>query len=158
MEFDELMKGFAGQIGVPDLAPTEDGTCQVDIDGMVVNFVEVPETRQLVTWAEVGEPPPEGRERLYKALMEAMYMGQATGGSTFALSPQSERIQLFRLDPLTLLDLEAFLAMLEKFVNVLEQWRKLLGEFSAVAPEIAKSEAKGVEESRQFGLGGFMQV
>lgn len=158
MEFSELMRGFAGQVGLSDLPMAKDGSCRFDIDGMSVSFVEVPETRQLLTWAEVGEPPPEGRERLYAVLMEAMFMGQATGGSTFALNPESRSIQLFRLDPLTLLDQDAFLAMLEKFVNVLEQWRKMLGEFSAVAPEMAKTEAASAEESRQLGLGEFLQV
>ena len=158
MEFTELMNEFAGQVGLTDPSPIEDGTCRFDIDGMAVNFVEVSETRQLATWAEVGEQPSEGRERLYAELMEAMFMGRATGGSTFALNPESGRIQLFRLDPLPLLDLETFLAMLEKFVNVLEQWRKLLAEFSVVAPGIVKAEAASEEESRQLSLGGFLQA
>lgn len=158
MEFVELIKGFAGQVGLSDHIPTKDGSCRFDIDGMAVNFVEVPETRQLLTWAEVGEPPLEGRERLYAVLMEAMFMGRSTGGATFALNPESGSIQLFRLDPLKLLDQDAFLTMLEKFVNVLEQWRKMLGEFSAVAPKMVKTEAASAEESRQFGLGGFLQV
>ena len=157
MEFTELMKGFAEKVGVAGLAPT-DGWCQVEIDGMTVGFVEMPETRQVVTWAEVGEPPTEGRELFYKVLLEAMHMGRATDGSTFSLDPGTGRLQLFRLDPLPLLDLEAFQAMLEKFVNVLEEWRKLLGSFTAVVPEITKAEAESAEESRLLGLGGFMQV
>lgn len=158
MEYTELMNEFAGRVGLTDPSPIEDGTCRFDIDGMVVNFVEVSEARQLATWAEVGEPPSEGRERFYAGLMEAMFMGRATGGSTFALNPESGRIQLFRLDPLPLLDLEAFMAMLEKFVNVLEQWRKLLGEFSVAASEIVETEEASEEESRQMSLGGFLQV
>ena len=157
MEFDELMRGFAGKVGIADLTLT-DGMCQVEIDGMTVTFVEMPESRQIVTWAEVGEPPPEDREHLYKVLLESMHMGRATGGSTFSLDPETGRLQLFRLDALPILDLEAFQAMLEKFVNVLEEWRKLLGSFTAVVSEITKAEAESAEESRQLGLGGFMQV
>ena len=51
MEYTELMNEFAGRVGLTDPSPIEDGTCRFDIDGMVVNFVEVSETRQLATWA-----------------------------------------------------------------------------------------------------------
>lgn len=157
MELAELIEGFAEKLGLAGLSLT-DGMCQVDIDGMVITFVEVAATHQVITCAEVGEPPPEGRERLYKVLMESMYMGRATGGSTFSLDPENGRLQLFRFDSLLLLDVESFMAMLEKFVNLLEQWRKMIGEFSDAAPGISNAEAEVAAETQRFSLGGFMQV
>lgn len=157
MELAELIEGFAEKLGLAGLSLT-DGMCQVDIDGMVITFVEVAATHQVITCAEVGEPPPEGRERLYKVLMESMYMGRATGGSTFSLDPENGSLQLFRFDSLLLLDVESFMAMLEKFVNLLEQWRKMIGEFSDAAPGISNAEAEVAAETQRFSLGGFMQV
>lgn len=158
MEFTELMQGFAAKVGIDGLPMTEDGVCRVEIDGMAVSFLEVPETRQLVTWAEVGEPPPEGRERLYRVLMESMYMGKATCGSTFSIDSESGLVHLFRLDPLPLLDLDTFTSMLEKFVNVLEEWRKIVTEYRDIAAQLEKVAATEEEQATQFGASGFMQV
>lgn len=158
MEFTELMRRFAEKVGIADLPVSEDGVCRVEIDGMNVSFIEVPETRQLVTWAEVGEPPPEGRERLYRVLMESMYMGKATGGSTFSIDSETGLVHLFRLDPLPLLDLDTFTPMLERFVNILEEWRKIVADYRGVASQLEKAAATEEVESRQMGVNGFMQV
>ena len=158
MEFEELMKGFGEKVGIKDLAPTEDGVYRFEIDDMSVSFLEVPETRQLVTWAVVGEPPLEGRERLYQVLMESMFMGKATGGSTFSIDSDSGCIHLFRLDPLTLLDLDTFMPMLERFVNVLEEWRTIVADYRGVASKLEQDAAAEVENTRQVGMGGFLQV
>lgn len=158
MEFTELMRKFAEKVGIADLPVSEDGVCRVEIDGMNVSFIEVPETRQLVTWAEVGEPPPEGRERLYRVLMESMYMGKATGGSTFSIDSETGLVHLFRLDPLPLLDLDTFTPMLERFVNVLEEWRKIVADYRGVASQLEKAAATEEVATRQMGANGFMQV
>ena len=158
MEFKELIRSFGADVGIADLAPGPEGICTLNIDDMKVSFMEVPENNQLVTWATVGELPPEGRERLYRALIEAMFMGQATGGAVFSIQPNTEKLQLHRVDPLQLTDLASFKTMLENFANLLEQWRKLIVQYNAAAPKIVADEAAAVEESRQFGLGGFMQV
>ena len=158
MEFDELMKGFAAKAGVTNFAPDADGVYQVEIDDMGVAFAEVAETRQLLTWADVGEPPPDGRERLYSVLLEATNLGKATGGATFSLDPETGRVRLFRLDPLPFLDQETFVATLEKFVNVLERWRKVVADFSDSASDVVAKEESASAESRQMGMSGFLQV
>lgn len=158
MEFTELMQGFAAKVGIDGLPMTEDGVCRVEIDGMAISFLEVPETRQLVTWAEVGELPPEGREKLFRVLLESMYMGKATGGATFCIDPETETLNIFRSDPLPLLDLETFSAMLEKFANVLGGWRKIVADYREVASKLEKVAAADEESLRQLRMSGFMQV
>lgn len=158
MEYVELLKSFGTKVGIADLEPTEDGIFCIEIDGMVVSFVEVPESRQLFTWADVGEPPPEGRERLYRVLMESMHMGKATGGSSFSIDAATGNVNLSRLDPLPLLDLDSFSSILERFVNVLEKWRKLLSEYRDGASDIERIAAAEREDSLQMGQDGFIQV
>lgn len=158
MEYQELMAGFAEKVGLADFQSSADGVYRVEVDGMAVNFVEEPELRQIVTWAEVGESPREGCERLYRVLLEAANLGRSTGGSNFSIDSETGNIQLFRADPLQLMDVETFMTKLEWFINVLEKWRTILSHFDEMAPEIIKAEAASIEESRQFGLGGFMQV
>lgn len=158
MDFKDLMREFGGKVGLDDLQPDGENTCRVDIDGMGVSFMGHVESGTIVTWAEVGEPPPEGVDMLYRVLMEAMFMGQGTGGSAFSIEPQTGNIYLHRVDPLLIMDIDSFCAMLEKFVNVLEQWRKMVADFRPVAAEIsrAQEEQKGAESEQMSG--GFMQV
>lgn len=156
MDFKELMSGFGEKVGIEGLAPDGENICRIDIDGMSVSLMEHLESRSIVIWAEVSEPPPEGVTILYRVLMEAMFMGQGTGGSSFSIEPESKKIFLHRIDPLQSLDLDSFCAILEKFVNVLEQWRKLIADFRPVAAEAGKVESSSGDPA-PFG-GDFMQV
>lgn len=157
MDFTELMQAFGAKVGLEGLAPDGDDTCRIDVDGMSISFMEHRESGTVVTWAEVSEPPPEGVSVLYRVLMESMFMGQATGGSTFSVEPETGKIFLHRVDPLQAFDLDSFCSMLERFVNVLEQWRKLIVDFRPVAAEVDKAVSGKGEEMPSFG-GGFMQV
>ena len=154
MELSEIMEQFAQKIGLADFAPDADGSYRLAIDDMTVSFVEEGESRTLATYAEIGDLPPEGVTALYRVLMEAMFMGQATGGSAFSVEPNSGKIFLHRVDSLAALDADAFSAMLEKFVNVLEQWRKLIADFRPVAGEVEKVLS---DEPPMHGS-GFLQV
>lgn len=160
MEFSEIMQGFARQIHLQSFTPDGDGVYRIIVDGMSIAFMEHAETQMLVTWAEVCDQPPEGRELFYKVIMEAMFLGSATGGSTFSIETESQKVFLHRLDALQLMDLERFNAMLEKFVNVLDQWRQIIADFRPVAAELEKDKQNAGAESSSFSMGGrgFMQV
>ena len=160
MEFNEIMQGFAQQINLENFTPDGDGVYRIAVDGMSIAFMEHVETQMLVTWAEVCDQPPEGRDLLYKVIMEAMFLGSATGGSTFSIESESQKVFLHRLDALQLMDLEKFNAMLEKFVNILEQWRQIIADFRPVAAELEKGRQDAAAESTSFSMGGsgFMQV
>lgn len=158
MEFDELVKGFCEMAAIADFALPHDGVCQLEIDGMDVNLVEVPETRQLLTWAEVGEPPAEGRERFYRVLLESMHGGRASGGSTFSINPESGCIWLSRIDQLQLLEHDTFRRMLEKFVNMLEEWRKIVVDYREVAGKPGTAAEGGRVDALKLARSGFFRV
>lgn len=158
MEYIELLKSFGAKVGLDDLEPMKDGIFSIEIDNMIVSFVEVPESRQLFTWADVGEQPPEGRERLYRVLMASMHMGKATGGSFFSIDASTGNVTLSRIDSLLLLDLDSFTSMLERFVNVLEKWRHLLSEYRNGASDVESAAEVEQEESLRMVQRGFMQV
>lgn len=160
MDLKEIMTAFAAESGIEDLAADENGAYHLGIDDMGVSFLEIPEGGRLATWAEVCDIPPEGRERLYQVMMEAMFMGSATGGAMFSVEPGGETIYLQRVDALSVMDLDGFKTMLERFVNVLEEWKKLVSDFRDIAPELDSIQRETEEETRQLGLGtgGFMQV
>lgn len=158
MEFDELMKGFGAEVGIKDFGPDENGVFALVIDDMNVEFEEVPGSNQFVIRSAVGELPPEGRERLYRTLLDAMYMGEVTGGACFSFIPDSNIVCLFRFVFLLQSDVSSFKKDLEKFVNTLEEWRRIVSAFSALSPELAEAEKAKSKEQRELSLGGFLQV
>ena len=158
MEFKELMVEFAKAARVDRIDPDDDGCYRFEIDGMVVTFSEVLESDELLTWAEAGELPPEGRETLYRTLLEALYMGRATGGSVLSVDPESGMVCLHRGDPLAAMDFERFKATLQKFVNVLEFWRRTLADFRPAAREQAETAQTELDVEREVSLGNFMRV
>lgn len=156
MEYRELVGGFAAGLGVTDLAFDEDGVARLAADDMVVSFMEVPERRAILTWAEVATPPPENLTQLYKFLLEAMFMGRATQGATF--SCEGDTIYLHRMDSLSDLDPEGLSKIVEEFLNLVEKWRDVIQSFRADETE---SSGDAAEEPPAFGMGGpsgFMQV
>ena len=160
MELKEIMEAFAAEAGLEDVTADGDGTYALSIDEMVVSFAEDSEAGRLVTFAEVGDTPAEGCERFYRLLLETMYRGEATGGATFSVPPDSDLICLQRFDSLENMDLAGFKAMLESFVNVLEDWKKSLADFREISPSLNAAKSEKAAEARELGLGtnGFMQV
>lgn len=158
MEFKSIIMEFAKAAQVDRIDPDEDGCYRFKIDEMMVTFSEVVQSNDLFMWAEVGELPPEGREPLYRVLLEALYMGRATGGSSLSIDPESEKVLLHRSDPLSAMDFERFKAVLERFVNVLEFWRRTLVDFRPVAQKQAKPAQVELDLDREVALGNFIRV
>ena len=158
MEFKELMGQFAAAAGVTDAAADETGRFHFAIDDMTVSFETDEASGRLATSAKVGELPPEGREQLYRLMLESMFGGEGTDGALLSIAHDSDTICLHRIDPLADIDLDRFKSMLERFVNVLEEWRKMLDDFRAVVPAIERAAAAEEKERRELGHGEFMQV
>lgn len=72
----------------------------------------------------------------------------------FSVAPDGEMIFLQRFDALAALDYDGFKAMLEKFVNVLEEWRQTVAAFRAIEPTLDDVKDENDAKTRQFGLGG----
>ena len=158
MEFKELIGQFAAELGITDAVADETGIFHFAIDDMTVSFEADDETGRMATSAKVGELPPEGREQLYRMMLEAMFRGEGTDGALLSIAHDSDTIYLHRIDSLADLDLDRFMAMLERFVNALEEWSKLLVDFREVIPTIERAAAAAEEERRTLESGEFMQV
>jgi len=105
---------------------------------------------------DVGEPPPERLEGLYKTLLGANHLFGGTAGATISLDPDNGRIALCRALPLATLDGDKFYAEVERFVNTAETWAKVVSDYRGAAAEAPDEGA--AEERPAFGAGGFMQV
>ena len=158
MEYSELMQDFIRRLNVADARADADGAYHFVIDDMPISFMEVADRRELVVWGEVGELPPGNCARLYRTMLEAMFMGEGTLGNAFSIDRESGRVCLQRIVPLAVLDPAGFRELVERFANVLEEWRKLVADFREVAPELERAEPMREGETGNFGLGGFMRV
>lgn len=154
MDFETMIKALGGKIGI-ELAPDAEGVCQLAVDDMQVVVQQLPELQVVCVFAEIGEPPPENPTALYEAALAANHLFQGTSGATISREADTGKLFLCRCDPLPLLDADSFSAVLEKFVNTLETWRKLVAEYRPVADAGVKSAAE--QEMPAFG-GSFMQV
>ena len=141
MEFTDLMRNFGADFGLADFAPDDDGAWNVVIDGMPVSFTELDDPPRLRMSAPVCELPENEPEALLQEMLEGMFMGQSTGGAVFSVAEGDGTVLLRRTDPLLTLDFGGFKAILQRFVNILERWRK--------TAETGLSSAAGAEDVRQ---------
>ena len=154
MEFADLIKTLGERIGIA-LTPNEDGACILSVDDMTVIIQNVPEVFSIAFWGEIGEPPPQGQLLLQTAMLEANHLFHGTGGATISRDPDGGQYSLCRFLDSRCTDADAFVEVLEKFVNTLEAWRKLLADYRPEESEQSRPEEPS--EVDTFGV-GFMQV
>ena len=153
MDSKELIADIAKRIGLE-----YDGgdTFSFEADGLVVAISSLPELDAVALTGDVGEPPPERLEGLYKTLLGANHFFGGTAGATISLDPDTGRIALCRALPLATLDGDKFYAEVERFVNTAETWAKVVVDYrgaAAMAPDKSDEDA-----SPAFSANGFMQV
>lgn len=154
MDFETIIKALGEKIGI-ELVPDAEGACQLAVDDMQVTIQQLPELQLVSVFAEIGEPPPEDPTSLYEAALAANHLFQGTSGATISRDADTGKLFLCRCDPLPLLDVDSFSSVLEKFVNTLEMWRKLVSEYRPA--EANANSAADVPEMPAFGS-SFMQV
>ncbi len=153
MEAKELIADIAKRIGLE-----YDGgdTFSFEADGLVVAISNLPDIDAVALTGDIGEPPPERLEGLYKTLLGANHFFGGTGGATISLDPGTGRIVLCRALPLATLDGDKFYTEVERFVNTAETWAKVVSNYRD-----ATTEAPGeldVDAAPAFSASGFMQV
>ncbi|MBP5639133.1 MAG: type III secretion system chaperone [Victivallales bacterium] len=147
MDFTELVSDFAKRHDVEGLAAM-DGKAYLDIDGITVTLVE--DSGYLIATAEIGDPPPEGRNNFAEILLEA----NLESAAYFAKTRESGKYVLVHRIALMDMDSDSFDAVLEALLNSAETWRDLLEDYRPVAAQSADEDA----ESPAFATGGFMPV
>ena len=82
----------------------------------------------LFTHADLGLPPPERRDALGRAVLEANFLYQGTGGASFALNPADGHLHLQRYDWLARLDADRALEALTRFADTVAAWRRIIAD------------------------------
>ena len=136
MDFKELIETLGEKTGIgKGLELDEENRCLIEFDGMGVLMQGIDEAHAATFLAQVGEPPPDRQERLYRALLEANHAFGGTFGATLSLDPASGLVCLCKTLDTAAMDGERFCGELEAFLNALEDWRTVLADYRAASPE-----------------------
>jgi len=87
------------------------------------------ERGMVLTCADLGEPPPEGREQLFRALLEANDLYGDTAGATLSLNRQTGQIRLQRYDDMDALANVGAAKALIAFSDTAAAWQRLIADF-----------------------------
>ena len=151
MMFRELMAAFGEKIGLTEpIEIDEDGFCSFDVGDATVAIQGMDEIEMLALSADVGLPPPESLESLYRELLQANDNFRGTNGATLSLDPQTGSVRLCRYAPYAALDVEGLSKLVLGFINALADWRLRVRDFRADASASADAPASD--------LSGFLQV
>ena len=157
MEFRELVAGLAEKLGNPSLAEGVEDAWGFEVDGMTVVARMREDQAAFTLDGDMGAPPPEGRETFERTLLSATADLMARTGCAFAIG-EGDRYRLVSVCDHRTMDLAAFAEKIEAFVNELERWRTVLGEYAPRAATLERAAETEALESRSFSLGGFLQV
>ena len=149
MEAAELITALGSNLGI-ELKLDADGACSFGADDMIITINHLEQLDALVLSGDLGEPPPERLEALYKAMLGANHLFAGTGGATLSRDPETGHFAICRALPCVTLDADSFYAQVERFVSTVEAWTKLVANFRAAAPEVPPNETQGLNDA--FGL------
>ncbi len=152
MDAKELIADIAKRINIE-----YDGgdVLSFEADGLGVAISILPELDALVLTGDIGEPPPERLEGLYKTLLGANHLFGGTAGATISLDPDGGRIAICRQMPLAMLDGDKLYAEVERFVNTAETWSRVVADYRSA---LSEADEAADDEPQSFSGSGFMQV
>ena len=123
-----LSKEIGGEIEIEgDACAVRTGT---DESSSVTVFLQgFDERSALLMTADIGQPPPEHLERLYRAILEANDLFRDTGGATLSVNPATGNVRLQRFDKFDVLAEVGPSKALMQFAGVAVEWSKLVRDY-----------------------------
>lgn len=154
MEATEIIKAFCDRIGIA-YEPDRYGSCFFEADGLRVAINDFREIDSIAIVGDLGEPPPQRLERLYRMMLEANHLLGATNGATLSLDSETGHFALCQFLPYRAVDVDSLYAVTDRFVSTLEAWTRVIGDFREIIPAAEKAEAGA---GGGLAAPGFMQV
>lgn len=138
MTFSDFVAALSKEIGTD--IETEGDSCAVsagasDGSSVTVLLQGFDERGAVLATADLGQPPPERLERLFRALLEANDLFRETGGATLSLDPATGRVRLQRFDALDAIAEAGPAKALVAFLDVAAAWAAVVRDFRAAPPE-----------------------
>ena len=136
----ELAKALGAEIAV------ENDTCAVSLgseegDKVTILMQGLDERGMVLTCADLGDPPPEGREQLYQALLEANDLYDGTAGATLSLDRRTGHVRLQRFDDMDALAAAGIARAFIAFADTAAAWQRFVSNFRAAAKDGSGTDA-----------------
>ena len=128
MEITELISTLGNRLGIT-LEPNKDGIYAFEADDLMITVFPLPELDTTALNGDLGTPPPERLDALYKTLLEANHLFIETHGATISLNPENGHFEICKALQHNLLDADTFFSEVERFVNVAEFWSKIIKNY-----------------------------
>lgn len=137
-DYNAFMAEVRKVTGVGTLVPDETGLVSVKVDDTYnVNLQFVEATGKVLCFIEVAELPKDAPRAIYRDLLAGGLFGKETAGGYFALEPETETVvynYFFDLEDAAK-DVEAFVATLEKILQVCDMWaERIKGKMDVIDP------------------------
>jgi hypothetical protein len=122
-----LLSELAALIGADGLQLDEAGTCTLVFDGRLFVEIECDDNAgAVVLSARLGPVPADAAVLVYRHLLSSNVMWRETSGVATAIDPGTgDALLLCRVDAADI-NLPAFRALLERFVDQAEDWSRVL--------------------------------
>ena len=163
MSFDDIVT-VLGQAFSLELKVVQDTTVfeVVSDDGgtkVQILLQNTGERNLVLISADLGEVPPEGREKLFQTMLEANNMFSGTVGSTLALDAASGSARLQRYvsgDDLA----NNVMGALEPFIETALLWSRMITDYRPAVDSPGEPAGNPMDDWKMQGLGHFhiMQV
>ena len=108
---------------------TKDGLCGVNADGVPIIMRYIESYGIVYIHADLGEPPPQGLEALYRKILESNHAFQATSGATLSINPRDGHVCIQHYIRLEVLDIKLAVDRFNLFVDAATVWRDYLADF-----------------------------
>ena len=138
MAFADIIAALSKELGTQ--IETDGDVCAIqagatDGDSVTVIMHGLDACGAVLFVADLGEPPPEGRDRLMRVLLEANDLFRNTAGATLSLDPDRGRVRLQRTFPADALAQGGVGIAFAAFADTAAAWQKLVADFRAAPPE-----------------------
>jgi len=121
--FAGLIKALSARVNV-ELAIEDSVRVKADFDNFALHIEHLAGGDQVLLAVSIAEVPAEGRQELYRELLQGQFLFGRTHGASLALDPAEEFICLQILQPILELTQDNFPDLVETFLNLAEFWRQ----------------------------------
>ena len=136
----ELINAFCERLGIQSEANAE-GVYAFEVDALEFAVHDLSEQRRVALVGDLGLIPEKHPEGLFRLMLEAQHCFRETEGAIFSIDGERNCLILNRLLSSAELDDETFFNEVERFVNQLEAWTRIIRDYNG-----QKVEYKGQQD------------
>lgn len=149
MDSVEIIEAFGKKLGM-DLELDNSKSCSFQADDVVVSITALSEIDQIVISGDLGTPPAEQLEHLYKMMLEANHLYTSTFGATLSLNNENDHFALCKVIPCRALDNEIFYREMESFISICDTWSKVIRNYRSMVTDFPDKNMEEIFDPATF--------